>query len=196
MEPDVLHGLEVAGNQPYVTIGAILLLECVAQLLIHGVEVFDLDALAVGRVGDDEGLALGRLLVGEVAYVKHDVLVQLGVFEILLALLDDGFVDIVAPNLAFEVDGANLAVFFVLDALPLAEVEFFPFHEAETVSSVVLCGDVVGHHGGLDEHGAGTAHGVVEVAVALPASEFQQAGGEHLVDGGDAYALAVAAFVQ
>ena len=162
VETDVLHGFEVAGYQPYIAILAILLLEGIAQFLVHGIEVLDLDALAVGRVGDDKCLALGRLLVGEVADVEHYILVQLGVFQIFLALLDDHLVDVVTPNLTFEVEGANLAVFLVLDAFPLAKVELLPFHETEAVA-VVLGGDVVCHHGGLDEHGARTAHGVVKI---------------------------------
>ena len=192
----MLQRLEVGGDEPHFAVFAVFLLEGVAQLLVHGVEGLYLDALAVGRVGDDEGAAFGRVLVLEGAVEKHHVLVELGVFEVLLGLLQDGEVDVVAPDFVLEVEGADFAVFLLLDALPFAEVELFPAFEGKAVVAVVLGGDAVGHHGGLDENGAGAAHGVVEVAVAFPSGQLDHAGGEDFVDGSYADSLTVAALVE
>ena len=192
----MLQRLEVGGDEPHFAVFAVFLLEGVAQLLVHGIEGLNLDALAIGRVGDDEGAAFGRVLVLEGAVEKHHVLVELGVFEVLLGLLQDGEVDVVAPDFVLKVEGADFAVFLLLDALPFAEVELFPAFEGKSVVAVVLGGDAVGHHGGLDEDGAGAAHGVVEVAVAFPSSQLDHAGGEDFVDGGNADSLTVAALVE
>ena len=195
-EPDVLQGFEVAADKPHLAVLAVFALEGVAQLLVHGVKVLNLYALAVGRVGDNEGAAFRGVLVLEGAVEEHDILVKLGELQVLLGLGKDGEVYVVAPYLVVKVGGAYFAVFLLLDAFPFAEVKLLPAAESKAVAAVVLGGDVHGHHGSLDEEGAGATHGVVEVGVALPAGELDHASGKHLVDGGKADGLTVAALVE
>ena len=129
----MFHGLEIAGDKPHLTIFSVLLLESVAQLFIHSVEVFHFDAFTVGWVGHNQRFAFGRLLVGKVADVQHHVVVQLGIFEVLLALLNHLFINVVTPYFTIEIERANLAAAQFRNALHL-----FPLPPSKW-SPEVLC---------------------------------------------------------
>ena len=150
----MLEGFEIGRDKPHLATFAIEAFEHIAELLIHGVEVFYLDTLAVGRVCDNHAASLGRLLVFERAVEEHHVFVEFGELEVFLGLLEDAVVDVVAPYLIVEVGGSDFAVFLVEDGFPVAEVELFPAFEAETAATIVLGGYVVGEHGGFDKDGA------------------------------------------
>lgn len=192
----MLHGVEVGGDQPNFAIGAIEILESVAQLGVHGVEVVNLDTLAVGWIGDDDGAALWWFLILEAAIVEHYVFVELAVLEILLALFENVHIDIVTPNFVFEVKAADLAIFGFFNTLPNTQIKFFPTTEAEIATTIVLSGDIVGHHGCLNEKSTRTAHGIHEVAITLPARKLDHTSSEHLVDGSNTDGLTVATLVE
>ena len=138
MQPYVLHSLEVGGDEPHLATFAVEVLEGVAELGIQIIKIFDLDAFAVRWIGDYQRPSFWWFLILERAVIEHHVLVQLGVLKVLLRLFQNAHINIVAPYLAVEVARPYLAVFLLLDALPLGNVELTPTFEGKVLMTIVL----------------------------------------------------------
>ena len=150
------------------------------------------DALAVGRVGDDDGflLRLGEVL--EVLLLDGDAIAESCRLHILAGGVHGLEIHVVAVDVVAELALLRVVVVNLVEQLC---VEVGPFLEGIFLSEEAG-GHVSGDEGGLDEQSAAAAHGVDEVGVALPARHHNDAGGEHLVEWCLHALLTVASAVQ
>ena len=161
----------------------------------HAVKLADVvgrDALAVGRVGDEDGglRCAHELLEGHGA--ERDVTREAGAAHVALGAADGVGRDVGAVTEEFEI---ALPRVVVVDRLKKLAVKVWPALEGEALA-IDAGRDVEGDHGGFDEQGAGATHGVDEVRLAAPSGEEDHAGGQDLVQRCLALLHAVSAPVQ
>ena len=150
------------------------------------------DALAVGRVGDEDGglRCAHELLEGHGA--ERDVAREAGAAHVALGAADGVGGDVGAVTEELEV---ALSRVVVVDRLKKFAVKVWPALEGEALA-IDAGRDVEGDHGGFDEQGARATHGVDEVRLAAPFGEEDHAGGQDLVQRRLALLHAVSTAVQ
>ena len=175
-EPDLVGEFAI-GNEP----GIVALkheFEPVADGVVEFVDVLILQSLAIGRIGDQHAL-FGRFLpVGDRSLREFNHLAQSGAFHIGLCNgngLDRhvGTVDFVLkiPLLGIVVVDVVKQLFIVV--APVLEGIFLAIHARI---------DVGGNHSRLNQKRARATHRVHEIRLTIPAAQFDNAGGKHLID--------------
>ena len=168
------------------------MLELESQVTVELVDIFQLEALTIGRVAD-EGAALGHLVdFVDVAAFELDVFVKAGILDVGTRNGNGLALDVAAVYLVGEL---ALSAVIVIDALKQLGIIVGPILERIAVA-VHARSDVGTDKGCLDEEGARAAHGVYQVGLAVPAAQQDDACRQHLVDGCVGLSHAPAAFEQ
>ncbi len=191
LEADVVEAFLLIAQHPRLAV-----LELVLQPLAnHAVEPHEVgrrDALAVGRVHDDDALLGGLREVLEVAEFDAHFLRHAGRLDVARGHGHRLAVVVVAVDLVLEL--ALLAVVVVYLGEEVG-VEVGPLLEGVSLA-VDARRYVAGYEGRLDGQRAAAAHGVDEVALSVPSRREDDAGCQHLVEGRGHRLLAVSAAVQ
>ncbi len=169
-----------------------LVLEPLAQGLVQAQQVGGGDALAIGRVGHHDALLLGLREVLDVPLLQGDILREPGRAHILGGQGYDVVVDVIAIDVVLK---GLLGRVIIVDAVEEFPVKVGPLLEG-ILAAIHSGRNAAGYHGRLDEDGAAAAHGVHQVTLAPPSRLQDDAGGQHLVDGGLHGGLAPPALVQ
>ena len=153
------------------------MLEAFADHLICAEKVGGRDALAVGRVHHDDALLsrLGKVL--EVLLRHGDVLRESSCAHVHGCRVHRLDVAVVGIDMVFEL--AFLRV-VVVDAVEEILIEVGPFLEGKLLAEHAWR-NVARNEGSLNGDGSRTAHGVDEVALAVPSRHENHAGSQHLV---------------
>ena len=159
---------------------------------VQPLNVLNLQALAVRWICD-ENTFLGRF--GDILQgtsFQFDVASQSSVLDVLAG---DG------NGFTLDVATVNLVIEFAFTAVVIVDLgKQIGVIVVPQLESVLLAEhpgvDVGGYHGGLDQEGAASAHGVNKIGVAVPPTQFDDACGEHLVDGSIGLCYAPSAAVQ
>ncbi len=166
--------------------------EPVADQAVQPFHVLDADALAVGGIGNQHSSFGSFLPFRQGAGMQLDHTADSGAAYVLRGDVDGAGRHVGPDYLVGELPFAGIVV---IEAVKQLRVEVLPVLEGEmaAVDSRIYVG---GDQGRLDQEGAGSAHGVDQRRIAPPAAFEDDAGGEHLVDGGLGLRHAVAALVQ
>ena len=191
VQPDEAGELLVVGDEPGL-IAAKHLLELLPYALVEACDVVGPEPLAIGRIGDHIALLGSLLQLAQVLLPHLDHLAQAGTLHVGLGYGHSLHSDVAAIYLVVKLPLARVVV---VDFAVQLGVVVAPALKRKVVA--VHAGvDVGSNQGCLDQEGARAAHGVDQIALAVPPAELDDAGGQHLVDGGIGLRHAPAALVE
>ena len=150
-----------------------------ANHLVGGQQVGGRNTFSVGWVGNDDAGVQGLLEILEVLLCHRDVAGQSRSLDIHACGVDSFDIYIVAVDVVVERSLLGVVIINLVEEL---RVEVGPLLKGELLAEQTRC-HITGDKGSLDEQGAGTAHRVNEVGLALPACHQYHAGSQHLVQG-------------
>ena len=152
----------------------------------------DAQPLAVGRVGQDDGLASGRK-IGHICHLEMAAFLNTGQLCVGVGQCDGGRVDVIAERLK-----SHVQLGLCQSLLPLLGPDRGR-HKAVPLGGEAAFqagGDVHGFLGGLDQQRAAAAEGVFHDAVAAHPPQIGNGCRQRLAEGGFHRVAAVAALVQ
>ena len=155
-------------------------LEFETQVTVELVDVLHVQALAIGRVGDERAAFGHEFYLVDVAALQFDVFVQACVFDVGAGDGNGLALDVAAVNLVGEFPFGTVVV---IDFIEQFLVIVGPLLEGVVVA-IYAGGDVGADEGCLDQERARAAHGVNQVGLAVPTAQQDDAGRQHLVDRG------------
>ena len=191
LQADLVEALLAVGEHPGI-VALELVLQPFADHLIGAQQVGGGDALAVGRIGDDDALGLGLGEVLEVLLLNGDVTAQPGGLHVHHCRVHGLDVHVVAIDMVLELALHAVVIVYLVEEVG---IEVGPLLEGILLAEQTR-GHVLGDECRLDEQGARAAHGVDEVGIALPAAHQDHACREHFVERGLDALLAIASAVE
>ena len=156
-----------------------LMFQAFANHLVGGQQVGSRNTLTIGWVGNHNAGVQGLLEVLEVLFCHRDIIGQSCCLDIHACGVDSFDIYIVAVDVVVERSLLGVVIINLVEEL---RVEVGPLLKGELLAEQTWC-HVAGDKGSLDEQGAGTAHRVNEVGLALPPRHQNHSGSQHLVQG-------------
>ena len=191
LQADFVETFLAVTQDPGFTVGEIVL-QLAADGLVEPQQVGRRDAFAVGRISDEQARMQRFLKILDVALLNGDFLGETGCFYVSGGDGNGVHIEVVAVDVVVE--GVLLGV-VVVHLLKEFAVEIGPFLEG-ILRAENTWRDASGNQGGLNEEGAGAAHGVDEIAFSAPSGHQDDAGSQHFVERCLHLLLPVAATVQ
>ena len=191
LQTDLVEALLTIRENPGIVVGK-LVLQSFTDHLVRTQQVGRRDTLTVGRISHHDALLLGLREELEVLFSDGDVVGQTGGLDVQTGCIDGLDVDVVAIDVMLELAFLRVVIVYLVEEVG---IEVGPLLEGKLLAEQSR-GHIAGNQGGLDEQRTTAAHGVDEVAVALPARHQDHAGSQHLVERCFHRLLTVAATVQ